>query len=118
MLCKGYTFKKIEENIHQKGYDGAASTIRMYATRERKLMKSEIENSNKNTELIERKWLVNLLYHPLAKIKELSEDQLYRIVIEYPIIGKIYYIVQSFKEILFAKKTEDLDNWINEAALL
>lgn len=118
MICKGYTFKKIEENIRQKGYDGAASTIRMYATRERKLMKSEIENSNKNTKLIERKWLVNLLYHPLEKIKELSEDQLYRIIVEYPIIGKVYDIIQSFKEILFAKKTEDLDNWINEADLL
>ncbi len=118
MLCKGYTFKKIEDNIRQKGYDGAASTIRMFATRERKLMKNAIENSNKNTELIERKWLIHLLYHPLEKVKELSEDQLDRIIIEYPVIGKVYDIVQSFKEILFAKKTSDLDNWIKEAALL
>lgn len=56
--------------------------------------------------------------YTFKKIEELSEDQLYRIIIEYPIIGKAYDIVQSFKEILFAKKTEDLDNWINEAALL
>ncbi len=56
--------------------------------------------------------------YTFKKIEELSEDQLYRIIIEYPIIGKAYDIVQSFKEILFAKITEDLDNWINEAALL
>lgn len=39
MLSKGNTFREIERFIRQKGYDGAASTIRMFATRERKLMK-------------------------------------------------------------------------------
>ena len=39
MLKDGSTFRQIEESIKQDGYDGASSTIRMYTTRERKLMK-------------------------------------------------------------------------------
>lgn len=37
MLGKGKTFKEIEAVIREDGYDGAASTIRMFTTRERKL---------------------------------------------------------------------------------
>lgn len=37
MLKENRTFKQIEEAIKEDGYDGASSTIRMYAARERKL---------------------------------------------------------------------------------
>lgn len=39
MIENGHTFKEIEEAIKKDGYTGASSTIRMFATRERKLMK-------------------------------------------------------------------------------
>lgn len=50
MLAKRHTFKEIEKRLKEEGYTGAVSTIRMYTTRERKLLqhankeKKEIQN--------------------------------------------------------------------------
>jgi predicted transcriptional regulator len=115
MLSKGNTFKEIESAVREKGYAGAASTIRMFATRERKLLK---EAGGSNVEKIERKWLISLLYKPLDKVKELSQEQLDKIIGENPVIGKIFDIVKSFKETLFSKKEAGLDAWIEEALSL
>jgi transposase len=118
MLSERKTFKAIEETLRSNGYKGAASTIRMYATRERRLMKEAAEAEDNGSEQIERKWLVKLLYKPLDRVKEISEQQMQRIISEYPIVSQIYDNMKSFKEILFSKKTEDLDFWIEEAGLL
>lgn len=34
---------------------------------------------------------------------------------EIPVIGKLYDLMESFKEILFAKKEEELDKWMEKA---
>lgn len=44
------------------------------------------------------------LYKPLEQIKGIKEEQLRQIVYEIPVIGKLYDLMESFKEILFAKK--------------
>jgi predicted transcriptional regulator len=118
MLAKGNTFKEIEKSIREKGYDGASSTIRMFATRERKLMKEAGVDGVGNVEKIERKWLVSLLYKPIDKVKELTQEHLDKIIEDHPLIGRLYDVVQSFKETLFSKKEEGLDKWIEEANLL
>lgn len=118
MLSKGNTFKEIEALIRQKGYDGSASTIRMFATRERKLMKEAGTAGGYKVEKIERKWLVSLLYKPIDKVKELSQEQLDKIIDENPVIGRLFDIVKSFKETLFSKKEAGLDKWIEQALLL
>ena len=111
LLTNGQSFKKIESFIRDKGYDGAASTIRMFATRERKLMK-EAGATEGNVEKIERKWLVSLLYKPIDQVKKISQEQLDTIINKNPVIGLIYDAVKGFKETLFSKKEEELDNWI------
>jgi len=118
MLRERHKFNEIETAIREDGYDGAASTIRMYATRQRRINKAACGDSLGKTELIERKWITKLLYHPLDKIKELTEDQVARIVSEYPTIGSLYYTVRSFKEMLFAKLVDDIDGWIATASQL
>lgn len=118
MLSKGNTFREIESFIRQKGYDGAASTIRMFATRERKRMKEAGAVNGGNVEKIERKWLISLLYKPIDKVKDISQEQLNRVIGENPVIGKIFDVVKSFKETLFSKREEELDKWIGDAALL
>ena len=112
MLQKRYKFREIEVAIRADGYDGAASTIRMYATRQRKIIKDSQAEALANTELIERRWLTKLLYKPIEKVKELSESQVDRIVIEYPVVGILYDIVRSFKEIMSAKRVDELDAWM------
>lgn len=61
MPGEGHTFKEIEEAIRKDGYHGAISTIRMYATRERKLIKEAQQGTDGAIAKIERKWLVKLL---------------------------------------------------------
>lgn len=113
LLSEGKTFCQISSYIREKGYKGADSTIRMYATRERKLRKEAGEG-----EKIERRWLIKLLYKPADQVKGISQEQLDQVISHYPIIGRIYDVGKSFKETLFAKKTEDLENWMEECRLL
>lgn len=113
MLMCGCTFKEIETAIRDKGYDGAASTIRMYATRERRLIRQA--GGNKEMDLLERKWLVKLLYKPKEELKGPDKELVGRLLNEYPIVQDIYDLVGSFKEILFSKKAEDMDKWLAEA---
>jgi hypothetical protein len=115
MLRERRTFREIETAIRADGYDGAASTIRMYATRQRKLLKAALENAVGNSELIERKWVTKLLYQPIEKIKGITEDQVERVIAEYPVIGVLYGVVRSFKEMMFAKRVHEIDSWIAEA---
>ena len=118
MLSKGKSFKEIEAAVREKGYDGASSTIRMFATRERKVIKESGGAGSKNSERIERKWLVSLLYKPIDKVKKITQEQLDLIISENPMVGKLYDTVKSFKEVLFAKNEDDLDIWIDDAAQL
>ncbi len=118
LLSKGLTFKKIEESIREQGYSGSASTIRMYTTRKRRLVKQIIESTYSKVEMIKRQYLIKLLYKPLEKVKEISSKQLESVLEKKPILSNIYDIVKSFKEILFNKKPDELDSWIEKARLL
>ena len=76
MLESGYTFKEIEASIKKDGYTGASSTIRMFATRERKLIQETQKGVQGKTEKIERKWLISLLYKPIDKVKKSPKNSL------------------------------------------
>lgn len=71
MLSEGKTFRQISAAIREKGYDGADETIRMFATRERRIMK-EAAAQGRTGEKIERKWLISLLYRPIDEVSSLS----------------------------------------------
>lgn len=117
MLSEGKTFKQISAAIREKGYEGSDSAIRMFATRERKIMKERAKQGISG-ERIERKWLVSLLYRPIDKVSSLSEKQLDRIIEQYPIIGRVYDTVAGFKQTLFGKKESELDKWLEETDTL
>lgn len=86
-----------------------------YTTRERKLRK---ETGQGEGEKIERRWLIKLLYKPADQVNGISQEQLDQVISHYPIIGRIYNKGKSLKETLFAKKTEDLENWMEKCRLL
>lgn len=118
MLNEGHTFRQIEEAIKKDGYDGASSTIRMYTTRERKLIKEAKGNSTEPVEKIERGWLISLLYKPIDKVKKISQEQLDKVIEQYPLIGAVHDIVKSFKNTLFSQKPDELEKWMEEAQSL
>ena len=117
MLCRRCSFKEIEKELRKEGYTGASSTIRMYATRERRLMRQAMGGSPK-VDVLERKWLLKLLYKPMEGLQGIDEELVGRQIKEYPILQDIYDMVKSFREILFSKKAEDIDNWLAEAGRL
>ena len=118
MLKDRCKFKEIEAAIREDGYKGASSTIRMYASRQRRIRKAANAGALTNTELIERKWVTKLLYQPIEKVKEITEGQVERIIREYPVIGSLYDIVRSFKEMMFAKHVDETESWIESASRL
>ena len=118
MLTKQKKFREIEAAIRLLGYTGAASTIRMYATRERRHNLTAHDQVITNTEIIERKWLLKLLYNPIEKVKGITESQLEKVLGDYPALAAIYNTVRTFKEIMFAKRAGDLDAWIESAKAL
>lgn len=113
MLSEGKTFRQVSAAIRGKGYNGSDSTSRMFATRERKIMK-EAAGRGVTGEKIERKWLVSLLYRPIDEVSSISAEQPDRIIGEYPIIGRVYDAVSGFKQTLFRKKESELDKWLEE----
>lgn len=118
MLEDKCTFREIEYAIRKDGYNGAASTIRMYTTRERKLLKEAKGESQEAVEKIERKWLVSLLYKPIDEVKKISQEQLDRVIEKYPVIGAVHDIVKSFKNTLFSKQSSELEKWLDDAEKL
>ena len=115
LLAQGKTFKTIEEYILAKGYEGAASTIRMYVSRMRRLAKESRAKHGNRKEVIERKNIVKLLYKSINQIKEITEAQLKQLIVQHPEIGKIYDILSEFKVILSQKKINKLNLWIKKA---
>jgi len=114
---KEWTIKRIEEFIREKGYTGSSSALRMYTTRERRLFKPA-ENDSQRSELVERQHLIKLLYKPIEEVKKLTSEQLNKVLIIYPKLQGVYNMVRSFKELVFSKKADKLDNWIVKAQAL
>jgi len=118
MLTKRKTFREIEAEIRSLGYAGAASTIRMYATRKRRHNQAVRGESIANTKVIERKWLLKLLYKPIEKVKGITEPQLEKVMRDYPALAAAYHIVRTFKEMMFSKQVDNLGAWIESAKTL
>ena len=115
MLTNRKKFREIEEVIRSLGYAGAAATIRMYATRKRKHNQATQGAAIANTEVVERKWLLKLLYNPIDKVKGITETQLEKVIAAYPELGVVYHVVKMFKELVFSKQVDDLEDWIEFA---
>lgn len=114
MLHQKCRFREIEEELRREGYTGASSTIRMYATRERRLIK-QAAGICPEVDVLERKWLVKLLYKPMEELRGIDGELIGRILEEYPVVQDIYDMVESFRDILFSKKAEDIGHWLEEA---
>ena len=117
-LTRGLKFREIEQAVREQGYQGASSTIRMFASRERRLLKQAGKKPGESMEKVARKSLVSLLYRPLEDVKGITEEQLKKITERFPIVSSLLDCVSGFKDVLFSKKPEKLETWMNEAEQL
>ncbi|MCG4581006.1 ISL3 family transposase [Clostridium cochlearium] len=109
----GATSKTIYLKIKEMGYTGSESLIRTYKAHNKK----NIYNSTETTE-VKRSSLITVLYKPISKIKELSNEIVSKIYNLYPIYEKIINLVIEFKNILSSRTIDKLDQWIHKATEL
>lgn len=110
--AKGQSSTQIFEEINKKGYTGATSSLRRFLHDYNTGAAQPF--SHDQTLRIKRKDLISLLYKDIAKVKALKNEFIEEVTKTYPELNTIYEGVKSFKQILFAKKPEKLDIWINE----
>ena len=109
------TFREIRDAIREMGYCGSESTIRMYASRKRRHNQALMKEYNANAEVIERKFILKLLYHPIEKIKGIKQEQLDQVIELNPQLLAIYSLVSDFKALVAAHRVEDLELWLESA---
>lgn len=119
LMDKGVTSPAIEAEIRQKGYAGSSSTLRHYMA----CMKKEIQNTHTaktaalgNTQLVERKSLIKLLFKKLEKIKGLDNECLDRVNNQYPRYKELIDLVNEFKKMLLDKSVSKIEQWIHKAS--
>ena len=115
MLGLHKTFREIETAIRDLGYCGSASTIRMYATRKRRHNQAAMAEYRQNTEIIERKYLLKLLYNPIEKVKGISQEQLDKVIELHPQLLAVYDLINGFKALVASKRVGDLEDWFESA---
>ncbi len=119
LIDKGFALTKIEAKIRQEGYKGSSSTLRNYAAGLKRLNQTTYSANNitpENTELVERKLLIKLLFKQLEKIKGLDKECIDRVNSQYPRYKEIIDIVNEFKKLLLDKTVERMEQWIHRAA--
>ncbi|WP_084723822.1 transposase [Virgibacillus chiguensis] len=119
MRSKGVLYKDIHKSIAKKGYTGSQAAIRQFIAKEKRLQKDvEDYDDAGSSEIIERKWLLKLLYKPLEKVKQLTDEQVQNAFRKYPLFKQLYDLVWSFKSILLSGQREKLHTWINKVQTL
>lgn len=121
LIDKGVALTVIEVKIRQEGYKGSPSTLRNYAAGLKRQIRNTYNANNvtpENTELVERKLLIKLLFKQLGEIKGLGNECLDRVNSQYPRYKEIIDIVKEFKKILLDKNVDRLEEWIHRALCL
>lgn len=116
LRSKGTTYKDIHRVLCEKGYTGSEAAIRQFVAKEKRLQKDLKDyEADGSDEIIERKWLLKLLYKPLEKVKQLTPEQVENACHKYPLFGQLHKLGWDFKEMLLSGKKESLAAWIIEA---
>ena len=113
LRSEGKTYTEIAEIIRDRGYTGTVDALRGFIAKEKRLHKDLKDSSGSGpVELVERKWLIQLLFRPMVSVKGITEEQFDLIIEKYPMAGKLYEAARWFKEIMFSKKSEGLIQWM------
>ena len=115
----GITYREIHERICEKGYSGTQDAIRGFISKERRIQR-DLKNAvgGDPIELIDKKWLIRLLYKPIDDVKGITPEQLNAIFDNYPLAKDILDVVHDFKKLVKAKKQEDLLPWMKKVVAL
>jgi transposase len=110
----GLKYREIHLIIKEKGYTGTQDAIRGFFLKERRIHQDLLATGAGTQELIDKKWLIRLLYKPIDKIKGIISSQLEYILSAYPLYADILGIVNEFRKILKSKKSKSLLSWLEK----
>ena len=67
-------------------------------------------------EYLPRKLFCQLIYRELEKVNGLTQEQYEGAIKKHPVLGELYALLREYHKIIFFQKSEDLENWITQAA--
>ena len=118
LRSEGLKYREIHDIIREKGYTGTQDAIRGFVSKERQIGQELLSTGAGTEELVDKKWLIRLLYKPIEKIKGISEEQLKFVLAAYPLYANILDIVNEFKTILKSNNPYTLLPWIDKVTSL
>lgn len=118
LRSKGYSYPRIHKIITEKGYHGSVASLRMFMQKERvRNTQNASDNANSDycpKEYVQRKALSQLIYKPVDKVKIISQEQFDMVVKTYPLLAELYSMIKEFNEIIFSKKADNLDDFLDK----
>lgn len=112
LIIEGKKAKEIYEAIKEQGYKGKMTVLNMHI----KSIKSEIKN---NTSYLKRSKIKKLFFYDLEDIKnETLKNDINFYLNQNEELSKLIELEKEFKTVIFSKKPEQLDLWIEKAKLL
>ena len=78
-------------------------------------MHEQEEQNKPRSEFIQRKSLCQLICKKLENVATITSGQYEQALKKYPMLSELYSLVKEFHTVMFSKKPEKLDKWIESA---
>lgn len=104
--------------IRARGYDGTVDSLRMFMQKEHTHRKSISSMSSEPKEYIPRKFMCQLIYRELEKVRGITQEQYYCAIKLYPMLGQLYSLLKDFHRIIFSQKSNELDERLIKSSKL
>jgi transposase len=120
MKSEGKKYAEIYREIQARGYAGGDAALRAFIAKERRI-RNEIraEYGDAPVELIDKKWLIKLIYLPVEKVQGITADQIAAVIRKYPEAGVLFDMLKTFKDIVVnGNKPRRLLWWTRKAVAL
>ena len=97
---------------------GTVASLRVFMQKERTHRQSMAKQENEPVEYISRKFMCQLIYRKLEKVKGLTPEHYEAALKKYPLLGQLYTLLKEFHRIVFSGKSSELDQWLETAGTL
>jgi DNA-binding NarL/FixJ family response regulator len=120
MKSDGEKYAQIYRAIKAHGYTGGDAALRAFIAKERRI-RNEIKTAHGEdpVELIDKKWLINLIYRPIGEVKGITAEQLAAVIKTYPQAGVLFDMQKTFRDMVInGNSPRRLHWWIRKASVL
>lgn len=64
--------------------------------------------------MVQRKALSQLIYKRIEDVFIINPDQYKKVIETYPMLGNLYATIKEFYEIIYSKRSDRLEQWLNK----